>query len=284
MRKKNIYLADILGILLLIGLIFAPFINLSYSKYLEKSVFVYFMAYLSFLFLKMPKGRALFFILPLLINTVIIFYFFKEASFFNNKEVYRDILTLVRDTFPLISLGLVFFLIERFSTKVFGSYFTIFLGVLSLFAYILMEFTGVLSDFKAYKPYFFYLFVFLIFASLNYKRKFRPIFYFLSILLIGLEVFLYYKKDMYLGFFLTPILLLYLIFTKEGQRSKANFEKYFLFALIFTFPLVKYAMAYFLHIRPLALSLASLIISFFISVILYEAKLKIFSNIFLGLV
>lgn len=75
MRKKNIYLADILGILLLIGLIFAPFINLSYSKHLENQYSLILYGLLIFSILKMPKGRTLFFILPLLINTFIIFYF-----------------------------------------------------------------------------------------------------------------------------------------------------------------------------------------------------------------
>lgn len=283
MRKKRIYLADILAILMLIAYIFAPFINFQISQGLKATSSIFFMAYLAFLFAKMPKGRPLFLILPLVIYTFLIFSVFGGASFLNNKEIFRDILKVCASNFPLIGLALVFYGFERFSSKIFGSYFSIFLAFLGLLACGLIKFTSWFTNLYDWQDYFLYLGVFLIFANLNYKKKPKTYLYPTALALLSLEILLYCRRDFSLGFFLSPLFLLYLIFAREKSSTKINFEKYFIFGLIFIFPVLGHAMDFFLHMRPLALELASLIISFFVSVILFEAKNKILSYTFLGL-
>lgn len=282
MRKNNFYFLDKLALIFLIGLIFAPLFNLHFKTQLIKICLVFFMAYFSFLFLNVRKEKTILFMLPLFVNTLLIAFVFKGENF-TRKDIFWTILKVITSNFPLISLGLCFYFIERISTKIFGSYFTIFLALLSLMAYLAMTCKLAFENYYKYKDYFFYLFVFLSFSSINYKKSIKSYFYVLGLVLMALDFYLYYKKSIGFGFFFSPLLIFYFVFKGEKNTKKTNFEKYFIFAIIFIFPIVSLSMNYFLNMKPLALNLSSLIISFFVSVILFEAKIKVFTYLLLGI-
>lgn len=283
MKKKNINIGDIVALICIISLIFLPFMSLQVKTTIKNMSILFLIAYLAYLFSHMPKGKTIYLIFPLILYSFIIFYVFRGASFFNNKEAIKDFFQILTDNFYILSLGLTFYLMERIFTRIFGSYFSLFLAIIALIVYLTINFSESLKNYQIYKEYFLYFSVFLVFSCLDLKKNIKLYFYIISIFLIFLELLLFLRKDLFLGFFLSPLFLLFLIFSKNKNFSKINFEKYFIFTIIFIFPMVNYLLDYFLVIRPFALNLASLIISFFLSVILYESKVKFLNHILLGI-
>lgn len=282
-KKKNfINSADILGLIFLIVLIFLPFIDFKYSNNIKMSSTIFFVAYLSFLFSHMPKFKPFLFTIPILVNTFIIFYIFNRLSFLNNKQIFLDIAFTIRDNFNLISTCIIYYLLERIISKIFGINFTIFLGILLFLLHFLFQYTNIFKNYVVCEPYLVNFSIFLIFSKISHKKKLPPIIYLISLLLICLEIFIIIKKEIYIGFLVTPLLFLALIFLKKKKFSKDNFEKKFIFAIIFIFPIINYLLYNFITLKIFALNLSSLIITFFISVILHEAKIKILNYIFLG--
>lgn len=283
MKKKNINIGDILALTCLITLIFLPFISTQSKSIIKSTSIIYFMAYFAYLFSHMPKRKTMYLIIPLIFFSFIIFYIFKGASFFNNKEVINDFFQIVKNNFYILSMALSFYIIERISTRIFGSYFSLFLASISFLVYLVMNFTKLLENYEMYKNYFLYFSIFLVFSCINLKKNIKAYFYVVSLLLICLELFFFIKKDLFLGFLLSPFALVFLIFSRDKNFARINFEKHFIFAIIFIFPIINYLLNYFLVIKPFALNLASLIISFFLSVILYESKIKFLNHILLGI-
>lgn len=283
MKNKKINLSDLLALIFIIAIIFIPFVDFEYKNYFEQAYKIYFYAYFGFLFLNIKKGKPLLLLFPLVIYSLLIFLLFNGVSFFNNKEVIKDFLMVFYNDFSLIVFALSFFLIERFFTKIFGRYFTSFIAFLSLILYLTMYFTNLLENYDGYKDYFLYLFAFLTFSQVYAKANVKIYLYIIVFLLIVGEIFVIYKYKVNFSFLITPLLFMYILFKREKNVDRPYFERYFLFAIIFIYPIIKYLMAYYLLMRLLPLFIASLLITFFISVIIYEIKSKLLSVFLLGI-
>lgn len=280
MKNKNIIFADALGIILALLGIISPLTNINFDFF--RIYNIYFLAYFAYLFISMEGKKPFFILAPLLFYSFIIMYVFKGMSLLNNRAIFLDYLKIIFTNFRILSLALIFYLIERMVTIFFGKYVTSGLGIISFIIYLVAIFTGYLKGLDINRDYFLYFFVFIIFSNLLPSISIKKYLYVIVVLCFGLEVLLTEKYKINLGFYVSGLFLIYLILKADQKIEKIGFEKYFLFSLLLIYPMIRYIFDYFLEMGLVKLSLASLIVTFFLAVIFFELKIKFFDYLFLG--
>lgn len=282
MKKRNINIADYMAVIFFVANIFAGIFNYK-NLFLERTYYMYMFAYMAVLFIHMEGARPFLLIIPMLFSSIVLYYVVGGKNIYFSLNFLVDFLKVVYKNFTTLSLALILYCIERASTKLFGANFSTLLAFLGLVAFLLIGFVAYFSKYAKYEDLFLYFFVFIFFSNLNSKADVNPLLFPITILLFIIEMLLSQKFNINLGFSLSLLILFYLILKREKNISRVDYEKYLLFSLFFVFTMVKSFMAYFLKLNFLALYISSLIITFFISVILSESRIKILDYLLIGI-
>ncbi|MDY3005661.1 hypothetical protein HV819_03750 [Anaerococcus sp. AGMB00486] len=277
MKKQKLIIADILALILSLIMIYLPlFTNKETFSWIYYS---YITAYFASIFSNTKDRKVLFFFIPLISLSFIRAYIIgfdptKPRILLNNLS------EIIASNYKIILHIFILYLVERILTKVFGAYFTKICGIILFILYLLCFNTSYLKGLSPFNKYMFFGFIYFIFARINPSKKINPYLYIIAFLIFIIEIFIIDKTKIFIGFSIGFLLLTYLIL--KADIYEIGFEKYFLNSLLYLFVLIKFLLENLLYLSNLNLYISATIISFFISIIFYQFRIKIFDYLFLG--
>ena len=283
---KKINLASLLGVLLLIISFFTPIAASSIklnTEIIYRIVNTYLIAYIAYMISFMDTGRVGLLFLPLIFHLLINFFLIKGVNLKLNKEILDDFYQILRRLYDLISLVGIFFLVEFLINRIFGSTFTSIIAIISLALFYYYDYSKILIGFPNFKDLFLYFAVFVMGLRVRRADKINPLLYVTSLGILALEIFLSYRYRLNYGYFISFVLIIYLILKGFGQASETSFEKFMIFVYIYMYPTIFVGLRIILGENILVTSLLSTLISLFIGQILFRLNMRPINLLLVGI-
>lgn len=278
MKKQKLIIADILAIILSLIVIYLPlFTN---KKPLINIYYPFMFAYFASIFSNKKDFKVILSFLPL-ISLSLIAIFMDDVDIYKVKSLLDTFYNFLVERYELILYLFIFYLVERIISKIFGAYFTKFLGIFLLIIFLISYNTKYLEIIDPIRLYFFYAFIYFSFARINPARISNKLLYVVAIMGLFIEILLIDKTKVFIGFYIFPLIITYLVL--KGDIYEISFEKYFLNSLLYIFPFIKFLLIRFLKLTNLNLYMATSLITFFVSLIFYELGVGLFDYVFLGI-
>lgn len=278
MKKQKLIIADLIAIIFTLITIYLPLFTNKIT--FLPMYFVYIFAYFAVIFSNQKDKKVLTFFIPLFTLSLILI-LLNKVDIYNLKIIKTQLTGIFRKNYSLILYIFALYFLERLSTKIFGSYFTIGLALVSLGIFLIIFNTKYLENLRKYKDYFFYVFIYFSFARIYPAKKINKYLYIIIILLFFLEVLVIDKYKIFIGFHISLILIIYLIL--KSNVYEINFEKYFLNGLIYLYPFINIILENILNFDSPIKEVATGLIVFFLTLIFYQIKLGFFDYVFLGI-
>lgn len=283
---KKINLASLLGVILLIISFFTPIAASSIklnTEIIYRIVNTYLIAYIAYMISFMDTGRVGLLFLPLVFHLLINFFLIKGFNINLNREVLDDFYQILRRLYDLISIVGIFFLVEFLINRIFGSTFSSTLGIISLALFYYYDYSKILVGFPNFKDLFLYFAVFVMGLRIRRADKINPLLYILSLGILALEIFFSYRYKLNYGYFLSFVLIIYLMLKGFGEASEASFEKFMIFVYIYMYPTIFVGLRIILGENILVTSLLSTLISLFIGQILFRFNIRPINLLLVGI-
>lgn len=283
---KKINLASLLGVILLIISFFTPIAASSIKLNTEiifRIVNTYLIAYIAYMISFMDTGRVGLLFLPLVFHLLINFFLIKGFNLSLNKSLLEDFYQILRRLYDLISLVGIFFLVEFIINRIFGNTFTSIVGIISLALFYYYDYSKILIGFPNFKDLFLYFAVFVMGLRIRRADKINPLLYILALGILISEIFLSYKYKLSYGYFISFLLIIYLMLKGFGEASETSFEKFMIFVYIYIYPTIFIGLRIVLGESILVTSLLSTLISLFIGQILFKLNIRPINLLLVGI-
>ena len=283
---KKINLAILLGLILLIISFFTPIVAPSIklnTEIIYRIVNTYLIAYIAYMISFMDTGRVGLLFLPLVFHLLINFFLIKGFNLNLNKSILDDFYQILRRLYELISLVGIFFLVEFIINRIFGNTFTSIVGIISLALFYYYDYSKILIGFPNFKDLFLYFAVFVMGLRIRKADKINPLLYILALGILISEIFLSYKYKLSYGYFISFLLIIYLMLKGFGEASETSFEKFMIFVYIYMYPTIFIGLRIVLGESILVTSLLSTLISLFIGQILFKLNIRPINLLLVGI-
>lgn len=283
---KKINLASLLGLILLIISFFTPIVASSIklnTEIIYRIINTYLIAYIAYMISFMDTGRVGLLFLPLIFHLLINFFLIKGFNINLNREVLDDFYQILRRLYDLISLVGIFFLVEFLINRIFGSTFSSTLGIISLALFYYYDYSKILIGFPNFKDIFLYFAVFVMGLRIRRADKINPLLYILSLGILALEIFFSSRYKLNYGYFLSFVLIIYLMLKGFGEASEASFEKFMIFVYIYMYPTIFVGLRIILGENILVTSLLATLISLFIGQVLFKLNIRPINILLVGI-
>lgn len=278
MKKQKLIIADFLAIIFTLIIIYLPLFT-NKVTFME-FYFVYLCAYFAVIFSNQRDIKVFYFFIPLLTLSLILI-LLNKVDIYNINIVKDNFISIISKNYLLLVGIFLLYIGERFFTKVFGSYFSMGLGIICLILYLIIYNTKYLPDLKEYKNYLFYIFVYFSFARILPAKEVNKYLYIITILIFFIEILAIDKYKIFIGFHISVILIIYLIL--KTNIYPVEFEKYFLSGLLYLFPFTKIILGNFLKLSKPILYVATGLVVFFLAIIFFQIRLGFLDYLFLGI-
>lgn len=283
---KKINLASLLGLILLIISFFTPIVAPSIklnTEIIYRIVNTYLIAYIAYMISFMDTGRVGLLFLPLVFHLLINFFLIKGFNLSLNKSLLDDFYQILRRLYDLISLVGIFFLVEFIINRIFGNTFTSIVSIISLALFYYYDYSKILIGFPNFKDLFLYFAVFVMGLRIRKADKINPLLYILALGILISEIFLSYKYKLSYGYFISFLLIIYLMLKGFGEASETSFEKFMIFVYIYMYPTIFIGLRIVLGESILVTSLLSTLISLFIGQILFKLNIRPINLLLVGI-
>lgn len=283
---KKINLASLLGLILLIISFFTPIVAPSIklnTEIIYRIVNTYLIAYIAYMISFMDTGRVGLLFLPLVFHLLINFFLIKVFNLSLNKSILEDFYQILRRLYDLISLVGIFFLVEFIINRIFGNTFTSIVSIISLALFYYYDYSKILIGFPNFKDLFLYFAVFVMGLRIRKADKINPLLYILALGILISEIFLSYKYKLSYGYFISFLLIIYLMLKGFGEASETSFEKFMIFVYIYMYPTIFIGLRIVLGESILVTSLLSTLISLFIGQILFKLNIRPINLLLVGI-
>lgn len=283
---KKINLASLLGLILLIISFFTPIVAPSIklnTEIIYRIVNTYLIAYIAYMISFMDTGRVGLLFLPLVFHLLINFFLIKGFNLSLNKSILEDFYQILRRLYDLISLVGIFFLVEFIINRIFGNTFTSIVSIISLALFYYYDYSKILIGFPNFKDLFLYFAVFVMGLRIRKADKINPLLYILALGILISEIFLSYKYKLSYGYFISFLLIIYLMLKGFGEASETSFEKFMIFVYIYMYPTIFIGLRIVLGESILVTSLLSTLISLFIGQILFKLNIRPINLLLVGI-
>lgn len=284
---KKINLASLLGLILLIISFFTPIVAPSIklnTEIIYRIVNTYLIAYIAYMISFMDTGRVGLLFLPLVFHLLINFFLIKGFNLSLNKSLLDDFYQILRRLYDLISLVGIFFLVEFIINRIFGNTFTSIVSIISLALFYYYDYSKILIGFPNFKDLFLYFAVFVMGLRIRKADKINPLLYILALGILISEIFLSYKYKLSYGYFISFLLIIYLMLKGFGEASETSFEKFMIFVYIYMYPTIFIGLRIVLGESILVTSLLSTLISLFIGQILFKLNIRPINLLLVGII
>lgn len=283
---KKINLASLLGLILLIISFFTPIVAPSIklnTEIIYRIVNTYLIAYIAYMISFMDTGRVGLLFLPLVFHLLINFFLIKGFNLSLNKSILEDFYQILRRLYDLISLVGIFFLVEFIINRIFGNTFTSIVSIISLALFYYYDYSKILIGFPNFKDLFLYFAVFVMGLRIRKADKINPLLYILALGILISEIFLSYKYKLSYGYFISFLLIIYLMLKGFGEASETSFEKFMIFVYIYMYPTIFIGLRLILGENILVTSLLATLISLFIGQVLFKLNIRPINILLVGI-
>lgn len=283
---KKINIASLLGVILLIISFFTPIAASSIklnTEIIYRIVNTYLIAYIAYMISFMDTGRVGLLFLPLVFHLLINFFLIKGFNLSLNRSMLEDFYQILRRLYDLISLVGIFFLVEFIINRIFGNTFTSIVSIISLALFYYYDYSKILIGFPNFKDLFLYFAVFVMGLRIRKADKINPLLYILALGILISEIFLSYKYKLSYGYFISFLLIIYLMLKGFGEASETSFEKFMIFVYIYIYPTIFIGLRIVLGESILVTSLLSTLISLFIGQILFKLNIRPINLLLVGI-
>lgn len=278
MKKQKLIIADFLAIIFTLITIYLPF----FSNKITFTEFycVYLCAYFTVIFSNQRDIKVFYFFIPLITLSLILI-LINKVDIYNINMVKDSFISIISKNYLILVGIFLLYISERFSTKIFGSYFSMGFGIICLILYIIIYNTKYLPDLEEYKNYLFYIFIYFSFARILPAKEVNKYLYVITVLIFFIEILAIDKYNIFIGFHISVILIIYLIL--KTNVYPVEFEKYFLSGLLYLFPFAKIILGDFLKLSRPILYVATGLVIFFLAIIFFQIRLGFLDYLFLGI-
>lgn len=286
MRNFRINLADGLGLVVLLASIFAPFfassINLNTSVVIMLA-YCYIFAYLGYIISFTDTGKVFLMGLPLVLYTVFLTLFLRGFQIPDPGHLVTDIMGLLTNSFDLIFVTLVFFLVELVLSKIFGRKLLGVFAALSLGLYLIMVNTSFLPFDIYYKDILVYFAFYTMGSRISPAATFNKWLIPLALLIFIGEVYVvaYYKY--YPGIYFSLFILAYVLLKSMGNIESSSMNRFLIFAYLYPYQVLAIVFGTLIKANPLVITSLAVLATYVLSQLIYRFKVKFLSYIYVGI-
>ncbi|MBS6105263.1 MULTISPECIES: hypothetical protein [Anaerococcus] len=286
MKSFKINLMDLIALILLVFSFFIPFLANSLKvngEVLLMLINCYLIGYLSYLISFMETKKVLLMAIPLILFSGFLIFFMRDFKFVFEKQRLHDLLYVITNLYDVIFVVICFFVIEIVLSRIVGGKASLGFGVAALILYYVMQNSDIIPFDFYYKDLLVYFFFFVMAARIKPAVKFNNFLLFLGLLFLAGEIYLYIYLNYYPGFYLSTIILTYLILKQSLDVECVNRQRYLFFAYLYPYKVIYVLLKSAINASPFAITIIAVLSTFIIGEFLYKIKVKFLDYLFIGI-
>lgn len=128
-----------------------------------------------------------------------------------------------------------------------------------------------------------YFFFYMMGSRLKQAMKFNNFLFVPAILLFAGEIYLYMYLNYYPGFYLSMIILTYLILKQSPDVQGVNKQRYLFFAYLFPYKVVYVLIKSLVDASPLVITIIGVLSVFILAELLYKIRAKFLDYLLIGI-
>ena len=241
MKSFKINLMDLIALILLVFSFFLPFLGANIgvnANVLLLLINSYLIGYLAYLISFMESKKVFLMAIPLILYSGFLIFFMHGFKLTLEKQRINDLIYVITNLYDVIFVVFCFFIVEIILSRIIGANGSLGVGIFALILYYVMQNTNILPFDFYYNDLLLYFFFYMMGSRLKQTLKFNNFLFVPAILLFAGEIYLYMYLNYYPGFYLSMIILTYLILKQSPDVQGVNKQRYLFFAYLFPYKVV----------------------------------------------
>lgn len=286
MKSFKINLMDLIALILLVFSFFLPFLGANIgvnANVLLLLINAYLIGYLAYLISFMESKKVFLMAIPLILYSGFLIFFMRGFKLTLEKQRINDLVYVITNLYDVIFVVFCFFIVEIILSRIIGANGSLGVGIFALILYYVMQNTNILPFNFYYNDLLLYFFFYMMGSRLKQTLKFNNFLFVPAILLFAGEIYLYMYLNYYPGFYLSMIILTYLILKQSPDVQGVNKQRYIFFAYLFPYKVVYVLIKSLVDANPLVITIIGVLSVFILSELLYKIRAKFLDYLLIGI-
>ena len=286
MKSFKINLMDLIALILLVFSFFLPFLGANIgvnANVLLLLINAYLIGYLAYLISFMESKKVFLMAIPLILYSGFLIFFMRGFKLTFEKQRINDLIYVITNLYDVIFVVFCFFIVEIILSRIIGANGSLGVGIFALILYYVMQNTNILPFNFYYNDLLLYFFFYMMGSRLKQTLKFNNFLFVPAILLFAGEIYLYMYLNYYPGFYLSMIILTYLILKQSPDVQGVNKQRYIFFAYLFPYKVVYVLIKSLVDANPLVITIIGVLSVFILSELLYKIRAKFLDYLLIGI-
>ncbi len=286
MKSFKINLMDLIALILLVFSIFLPFLGANIgvnANVLLLLINAYLIGYLAYLISFMESKKVFLTAIPLILYSGFLIFFMRGFKLTLEKQRINDLIYVITNLYDVIFVVFCFFIVEIILSRIIGANGSLGVGIFALILYYVMQNTNFLPFDFYYNDLLLYFFFYMMGSRLKQAMKFNNFLFVPAILLFAGEIYLYMYLNYYPGFYLSMIILTYLILKQSPDVQGVNKQRYLFFAYLFPYKVVYVLIKSLVDASPLVITIIGVLSVFILAELLYKIRAKFLDYLLIGI-
>lgn len=286
MKSFKINLMDLIALILLVFSFFLPFLGANIgvnANVLLLLINAYLIGYLAYLISFMESKKVFLMAIPLILYSGFLIFFMRGFKLTLEKQRINDLIYVITNLYDVIFVVFCFFIVEIILSRIIGANGSLGVGIFALILYYVMQNTNFLPFDFYYNDLLLYFFFYMMGSRLKQAMKFNNFLFVPAILLFAGEIYLYMYLNYYPGFYLSMIILTYLILKQSPDVQGVNKQRYLFFAYLFPYKVVYVLIKSLVDASPLVITIIGVLSVFILAELLYKIRAKFLDYLLIGI-
>lgn len=286
MKSFKINLMDLIALILLVFSFFLPFLGANIgvnANVLLLLINAYLIGYLAYLISFMESKKVILMAIPLILYSGFLIFFMRGFKLTFEKQRINDLVYVITNLYDVIFVVFCFFIVEIILSRIIGANGSLGVGIFALILYYVMQNTNFLPFDFYYNDLLLYFFFYMMGSRLKQAMKFNNFLFVPAILLFAGEIYLYMYLNYYPGFYLSMIILTYLILKQSPDVQGVNKQRYLFFAYLFPYKVVYVLIKSLVDANPLVITIIGVLSVFILAELLYKIRAKFLDYLLIGI-
>lgn len=286
MKSFKINLMDLIALILLVFSFFLPFVGENIgvnANVLLLLINAYLIGYLAYLISFMESKKVFLMAIPLILYSGFLIFFMRGFKLTFEKQRINDLIYVITNLYDVIFVVFCFFIVEIILSRIIGANGSLGVGIFALILYYVMQNTNFLPFDFYYNDLLLYFFFYMMGSRLKQAMKFNNFLFVPAILLFAGEIYLYMYLNYYPGFYLSMIILTYLILKQSPDVQGVNKQRYLFFAYLFPYKVVYVLIKSLVDASPLVITIIGVLSVFILAELLYKIRAKFLDYLLIGI-
>ena len=286
MKSFKINLMDLIALILLVFSFFLPFLGANIgvnANVLLLLINAYLIGYLAYLISFMESKKVFLMAIPLILYSGFLIFFMRGFKLTLEKQRINDLIYVITNLYDVIFVVFCFFIVEIILSRIIGANGSLGVGIFALILYYVMQNTNFLPFDFYYNDLLLYFFFYMMGSRLKQAIKFNNFLFVPAILLFAGEIYLYMYLNYYPGFYLSMIILTYLILKQSPDVQGVNKQRYLFFAYLFPYKVVYVLIKSLVDASPLVITIIGVLSVFILAELLYKIRAKFLDYLLIGI-